>query len=432
MRTPFSWISRDGRVIILAAGLRSFGAGFAAVVLGVYLGGLGLTLGQIGAFFTAGVAGSALLTFGIGLLDGKISRRSLFIGVTLLQALPVAALVLSDNFAVLAVASFIGAITGASGRGPVQPLEQASLAVAAEPSRRTNVFAVYRIVSTFAAAAGSLAAGLAPLISHAFGVSDLAGQKAMLVAFAGCLLAAEALYLLVSHEIEAPRAEGTGWTSPLKLKSRRIILTLSALFSVDNFAGSLIVQSLVAYWFNTRFGFELGSLAGIFFVSNVLAAVSLWVAAKLADRIGLINTMVFTHIPASIFLIAAAFAPMGWLAVLFWQARSFFSQMDVPTRDSYTMAIVSPEERVAMASIHLTGRSIAGAAGPVVATALWQSVSAAAPFVACGAIKIVYDLSLWAMFKDVKTPEEANRPRPELSPTASPPPRAGGSPVETL
>ena len=420
-RMSFSWISRDGRVIILASGLRSFGIGFAVIVLGVYLGDLGLSLGQIGGFFTAGVAGSALLTFAIGLLDGRVGRRTLFIGVTLLQALPIAALVLSDNFAVLAVAAFIGAFSGASGRGPVQPLEQASLAVAAEPSRRTNVFAVYRIVSTVAAAAGSLAAGLAPLISHAFGVSGLAGQKTMLVAFAGCLLAAEALYLFISHEIEAPRGAKTGWTNPLKLKSRRTILTLSALFSVDNFAGSLIVQSLVAYWFNARYGFELGSLAGIFFVSNVLAAISLWVAAKLAGRIGLINTMVFTHIPSSIFLILAAFAPVGWLAVIFWQARSFFSQMDVPTRDSYTMAIVSPEERVAMASIHLTGRSIAGAAGPVVATALWQSVSAAAPFVACGAIKIVYDLSLWAMFRNVRPPEEADRPGPEPPPAATRP-----------
>ncbi|MSQ08855.1 MAG: MFS transporter [Dehalococcoidia bacterium] len=413
IRMSFSWISSDGKVIILASGLRSFGAGFAVIVLGVYLGDLGLSLGQIGAFFTAGVAGSALLTFAIGLLDGKFGRRALFMGVTLLQALPIAALVLSDNFAVLAGAAFIGAISGVAGRGPVQPLEQAALTVAVEPSRRTSIFAVYRIVSTLAAAVGSLAAGLAPLISEAFGISGLAGQKTMLIAFAGCLIAAEALYLLVSQEIETPRAAGAGWANPLKLKSRRTILTLSALFSIDNFAGSLIVQSLVAYWFSTRFGFELGSLAGIFFVSNVLAAVSLWVAAKLAGRIGLINTMVFTHIPSSILLILAAFAPVGWLAVLFWQARSFFSQMDVPTRDSYTMAIVGPEERVAMASIHLTGRSIAGSAGPVVATALWQSLSAAAPFVACGVIKIAYDLSLWAMFRNVKPPEEEARQGPE-------------------
>lgn len=403
---PVSWINRDGKVIILASGIRSFGAGFAIVVLGVYLSDVGLSLGQIGIFFTAGVAGSALLTFAVGLLDGRIARRTLLLGITLLQALPVVALVASDTFAVMAIASFVGAIGGATGRGPVQPLEQASLASTSTATRRTNVFATYRIVGTGAAALGSLAAGITPLISGAFGISDLAAQRIMLVSFAGCLLASEALYLLVSTNIEARRAAGTTWTNPLRLKSRRIILTLTALFSIDNFAGSLIVQSLVAYWFNTRFGFDLASLAGIFFVSNVLSAISLWVAAWLSGRIGLINTMVFTHIPSSIFLIMAAFAPFGWLAVVFWQARSFFGQMDVPTRDSYTMAIVAPEERVAMASVHLTGRSIAGTAGPVAATALWAGVSAAAPFVACGVLKIGYDLALFAMFRKVHPPEE--------------------------
>ena len=408
-RWRFPWISRDGRVIILAGGLRSFGAGFAVVVLGVYLGDLGLTLGQIGVFFTAGVAGSALLTFAVGFMAGRIGLRAMFIGVTLLQAAPVAALVLSDNAGMLAAAAFVGAISGAAGRGPVQPLEQASLAVAADGRRRTDVFAVYRIVSTGGAAFGALAAGLTPVIADAFGISSLGAQKVMLVGYGGCLLAAEGLYLLVSKEAGALAAGDAGWTNPVKLKSRRTILTLTALFSVDHFAGAILVQSLVAYWFNTRFGFELGSLAWIFFVSNGLSAISLWLAAKLADRFGLINTMVFTHIPSSLFLIAAAFAPVGWLAVVFWQARASLSQMDVPTRDSYTMAIVAPDERVAMASIHLTGRSVAGTAGPVAATALWQGLSAAAPFVACGVIKIAYDLSLYALFRNVRPPEETAR-----------------------
>ncbi len=409
---PLSWISRDGRVIILASGLRSFGVGFAVIVLGVYLADLGLSLTEIGGFFTAGVAGSALLTFATGFLADRVGRRRLFILITLVQAAPVAALVLADSFAVLAGAAFFGAISGVAGRGPVQPLEQAALATAGTDARRTDVFAVYRIVSAAAAAVGALAAGLAPVISDSFGVSDLAGQRAMLVAYAVILLLAEALYLLISHQIEAPAATRAGWTNPLKLKSRRTIFTLTALFSVDHFAGAMLVQSLVAYWFNTQFGFELGSLSWIFFASGVLTAISTWVAARLADRIGLINTMVFTHIPSSLLMIAAAFAPFGWLAVLLWQARSFLSQMDVPTRDSYTMAIVGPEERVAMASIHLTGRSVAGIAGPPVATALWQATSAAAPFVACGVIKIAYDISLWATFRNVRPPEEQARQRP--------------------
>ena len=415
-----AWINRDGRIIVISSGLRSFGVGFAVIILGVYLAEIGMSVGQIGAFFTAGVAGSALLTFLVGMFADRIGRRSMFIGITLVQAVPVVVLVVSDDFWVLTAAAFFGAISGVAGRGPVQPLEQAALATSAADHRRTDVFSTYRIVSTAAAALGSLVAGTAPLLVRVLGISDLGSQKTLLIAYVVCLLAAEGLYLLLSEHAEVGKSKRDPPVNPLKLKSRRLIFTLTALFSVDHFAGTLIIQSLVAYWFNTRFGFELTALAWLFFVSNVLAAISLWAAAKIANRIGLIKTMVFTHIPSSLFLIAAAFAPVGWLAVVFWQARSFFSQMDVPTRDSYTMAVVPPEERMAMASIHLTGRSIAGTGGPAVATALWQSVSAAAPFVACGVIKIAYDLALYATFRNVKTPDElaaegrAGRPPPTV------------------
>ncbi len=419
-RLPLGWISRDGRVIILASGLRSFGVGLAVVVLGVYLAEIGMSLGQVGAFFTAGAAGSALLTFLAGLLADRFGRRQMFIAITLVQAVPIVALVLTDDVAMLIAASFFGAISGVPGRGPVQPLEQASIATAAEDRRRTDAFAVYRIVSTVAVAAGSLAAGLAPVIADVFGIDGLTAQKVLLAGYGVGLLATEALYLLTAHEARPAGGARAGLTNPFKLPSRRVIFTLSALFSIDHFAGALIVQSLVAYWFNTRYGFELRSLAWIFFVSNVLAAISLWAAARIANRIGLINTMVFTHIPSSLLLVAAAFAPFGWLAVVFWQVRSFLGQMDVPTRDSYTMAIVGPEERVAMASVHLTGRSIAGTAGPAVATALWQATTAAAPFVACAVIKIAYDLSLYAVFSNVRTPEEEARHNLKSGPEAGP------------
>ena len=187
---------------------------------------------------------------------------------------------------------------------------------------------------------------------------------------------------------------------------------------MDHFAGSLLLQSLVAYWFSTRFGLELGALALVFFFSQILSAISLWLAAKLAARIGLINTMVFTHIPASLFLIAAAFAPTATLAVIFWQLRSFLAQMDVPTRTSYTMAVVGPEERVAMAGIHIVGRSVSGIGGPSVATALWQTVSASAPLLACGVLKIAYDISLYFMFRNVKPPEEAEKAEKEAGGSA--------------
>ena len=256
-------------------------------------------------------------------------------------------MVLTDDVLVLTAFAFLGYLSGVGGGGgaqPTQPMEQASLADAASDDRRTDLFAVYGIVSTSAAAVGALAAGLPDVIQGQLGLTELAAFKAMFIAFVVLLVAVALLYGMLSSGVEA-RPEARRWVNPLTLPSRRIIFTLAALFSVDHFAGSLLLQSLVAYWFNTRFGLELGTLALVFFFSHVLAAISLWLAARIAARIGLINTMVFTHIPASLFLIAAAFAPTATLAVLFWQLRSFLSQMDVPTRTSYTMAVVGPEER---------------------------------------------------------------------------------------
>ena len=173
----------------------------------------------------------------------------------------------------------------------------------------------------------------------------------------------------------------------------------------------MLIQSLVAYWFHTKFGLNLESLALVFALSHLLTACSLWMAAKIANRIGLLNTMVFTHIPSSLFLLAAAFAPTATLAIVFWQCRAFLAQMDVPTKDSYTMAVIRPEERVAMASIHLVGRSAAGAVGPTVTTAMWNVTAAWTPLVGSALLKIGYDLALYGMFRNVRPPEEEERLR---------------------
>jgi len=269
------------------------------------------------------------------------------------------------------------------------------------------------------AALGSLAAGLPTIYQDAFGITEIHAYKAMFISFAVLSLIAASLYRLLSPAVEVS-GHRQRWANPLRLPSRRLIFTLVSLFSLDHFAGSLFMQSLAAYWFYTRFGLELESLALVFFFAQILAAISLWLAAKLANRIGLINTMVFTHIPASLFLIAAAFAPAAWLAILFWQLRAFLSMMDVPTRDSYTMSVVRPHERVAMASLHTVGRSISGTVGPSAGTALWQALSATAPLISCALLKITYDLSLYFMFRNVKPPQEIAKggtqplPSPEI------------------
>jgi len=413
---PLPWISRDGKVIIAARGVRGFAQGTVAVLIAVYLANLGFSLVQVGAFFSAGVAGSAFFVFAVGLTAERVGRRRLLVGISLLTAVSSVLLVLTNNVVVLTVFAFFGAfsLAGGAGAGPTQALEQASLADAAPSSRRTDLYAVNNIVATAAAAMGSLAAGIPTLLQHFMGLEQVSAIRVMLVGLIVCLVALASLYALLSPAVEA-RTGGRAWTNPLRLPSRRIIFTLTALFTVDSFAGSMVLQSLVAYWFNTKFGLELASLAVILFGSQVLAAVSLWLAAKIANRIGLINTMVFTHIPSSLFLLAATFAPTAWMAVLFWQLRSLLGQMDVPTRESYTMAVVGPSERVAMASMHLVGRSIAGTAGPSVATALWQGLSASAPFALCAGLKIAYDVALWVMFRNVKPPEEVKEPTTRVS-----------------
>jgi MFS family permease len=185
-----------------------------------------------------------------------------------------------------------------------------------------------------------------------------------------------------------------------------LIFTLTGLFALDSFAGSLFMQSLAAYWFYTKFGLSLQDLALVFFLSNLLAAVSLWLAAKMGNWIGLINTMVFTHIPASLFLLGVLFAPSAGPAIVFWQLRAFLLQMDQPARDSYTMSLVQPQERVAMVGLNTVGRNVTSTVAPLVATTLWQAISAAVPIIGCVVLKISYDISLFFMFRKVKAPQE--------------------------
>jgi MFS family permease len=400
------WLSRDAKLLILASSIRAFGQGFLSVSLAVYLANLGLTLVEIGAYFTVGAAGVAFFAFAIAFVSERLGRKRLLVGLTLSSSLAFVALILTDNVVLLATFAFIGALSGAQGgaMGATQPLIQAGLAETAEPVRRTETFALYRIANTFARAIGALGAGLPPLLASAFEIDETAAFKLVLVVLTASLLVVALLYGLLTSPPAHERAKS--FTNLFNLPSRRRIFMLTALFSVDSFGGALIIQSLAAYWFYTRFGMDLAELSLVFFVSELLTTSSMWVAAKLANRFGLLNTMVFTHIPANLFLIGAAFSPWGWLAITFWQGRAFFSQMDVPTRDSYIMAIVGPEERVAMASMQQLGRSAANTIGPSVATFMWTAVSAAAPLVASGVIKIGYDLSLWAIFRNIRPPEE--------------------------
>ena len=397
------WVSRDGKLLILSRGVRRFAQSSIAVLLALYLAKLGLSLVQIGAFLSAGAAGAAFFAFLVNLIAGKVGSRRLLVTFTLMSAAAGLALVFVDKFLPLMLVAFLGNITGG---GAIRPLERASLPDTAPLEKRIDLFAIASIVATGGAALGALAAGLPTLYQNTFGMSEIDAYKAMFVGFTLFLLVGALLYSLLSSAVEVSSSEKR-WVNPLRLPSRRYIFTLAGLFSVDHFAGSLVMKSLVAYWFYTRFGLELESLAIVFFSSHLLAVISLWVSAKLGNRIGLINTMVFTHIPASLFLIAAAFAPTAWMAILFWQLRSLLGPMDTPARDSYTMSLVQPNERVAMGGIHAAGKSVFGTASPSVSTALWHAFSASVPLITSGVLRIVYDLSLYFTFRDVKPPQEA-------------------------
>lgn len=400
------WVSRDAALIIAARALHTFAQGALAVLLGVYLAAAGLSPFQTGLFFSLGFAGTAALSFVSALASERVGRRGLLTAYTGLAALAGAALAASGDPLVLLAVAFAGAFTGAAGNvGPTQSLEQAALAGVAPPARRTEMFALYRVAAAVAAALGALAAGLPVALEAWAGMSELASLRLVLAMLVALRLVVGVLFALLSGEVEAAR-ERREWVNPLRLPSRRRIFTLTGLFSLDHLAGAIIVRGLLALWFSERFGLDLAELAALFFGAQVVSIGALWAAGKVAKRIGLINTMTWAHLPSALLLIGVAFSPWAWLAVALLLARSLFDQMDVPARDSYIMAVVEPRERVAMGSVHILGRSAAGTVGPTLSAGVLQAVAFSAPLVGSALLKAAYVLSLWAMFKDVRPPEE--------------------------
>jgi hypothetical protein len=291
--------------------------------------------------------------------------------------------------------------------GPFLSIEQASLSQLLEPGRRTHVFARYVLVGSFAAAAGALAGGVTANALQKSGMTALSSYRVLLWAYAavgGVLLV---MFARLSHGIEAARPQSRVGVRFGLHRSRGPVLRLSALFALDSFGGGFVIQSLLALWFHTRFGFDLAALGTLFFAANLIAGVSALFAARIASRIGLVNTMVVTHLPSNVLLCAVPLMPSARLAVGVLLARYCISQMDVPTRQSYTMAIVDPDERSAAAGITGIARSVGASISPAMSGALMGSPTlAGVPFFIAGGLKIVYDLLVYRGFKSVKPPEE--------------------------
>jgi MFS family permease len=388
----------NGR-IVAARGVRGFADGLVSVVLASYLALVGFSAVEIGALMTATLLGSALLTLGVGLAGSRFAPRHVLLLACALMTLTGLGFASVESFALLLAIAFVGTLNPTAGDVTVfLPTEQALLGREHDLRARTTLFARYNVAGALLFALGSLATALPELAASHLRVELSTALRSVFVAYALCGVALVALYRGLGTAADAPTAAAE--RAPLA-RSRRIVLRLTALFSLDSFGGGFAVQTLVALWLFQRFGLSLAQAGAFFSAAALLSALSQLVSPRLAARFGLIETMVFTHIPANLFLIAAAFMPTALLALGCLLVRAALSQMDVPARQSYVMAVVPPEERAAAASVTNVPRSLASAIGPLFAGALLEYSSFGWPLVVAGTLKILYDLLLLRQFRAV-------------------------------
>ena len=394
----------DAARLIAARALRGLADGFVSVFLAAYLQLLGLSPFQVGAVVTATLLGSAALTLAVGLVAHRLSARHVLFGATLLMLGTGAGFALSTNFWPLLLIGFAGTLNPSSGDVSVfLPTEQAILSSESAAADRTALFARYSLGGTLLGAFGALASGLPEVAANRLGCDLIDAFRVGFALYGAVAVGIAVLYFGLRHA--GPPATAAVASAALK-RSRAIVLRLTALFALDSFGGGFTVDSLLALWLLLRFDLSLQAAGSVFFGARMLSAFSQLASPRLAARFGLIETMVFTHIPANVFLVLAAFMPNATLAVTCLLLRMALSQMDVPARQSYVMAVVPPEERAAAASITNVPRSLATALSPLLAGALLQRSTFGWPLVVGGLIKITYDLLLLVQFRSVRPPEE--------------------------
>jgi MFS family permease len=401
----------DLRVLFAARLLRMFAYGLLGVVLVLYLARLGFSGAQSGLLVTLTLLGDVVISLALSSYADRWGRRkTLVVGATLMAA-GGGVMAVTDNFPLLVIAATIGVISPTGGEvGPFHAVEQACLARAVTDRDRTRFFAWYNLAGYLASALGALAVGWFVGAAGEAGWTDLAAYRAVFFAYAACGLVLGALALRLTSAIEAAHGKTTTKVGAALFglhESRPLVLRLSGLFALDSFGGGFVVQSFIAWWFHTRFGADEAMLGLLFFGTNVLSGLSGLAAVPLARRIGLVNTMVWTHLPSNLLLMLVPLMPTVWLAMAALLARHVLSQMDVPTRQSYVNAIVPPIERAAANGVTATAKQLGTAVGPVVAGVFFGSAAAIAlPFFVCGGLKSIYDLLLWRAFRRTKAPEE--------------------------
>ena len=407
-------LTADGKLLFTTRIARLFSYGFLSVVLVLYLVQVGLTEAKIGLLLTLTLVGDTLISLWLTTNADRLGRKRMLIVGAGLMVFAGVLFTLTGNFILLLVAATIGVISPSGYEvGPFLAIEQASLTQVLPGARRTQVFAWYNLVGSFATALGSLCGGVLSQSFQNAGIPILESYRVVIVGYAMMGIVLAVLFSRLSSGVEVSTLSQTSSSPSLRQswlglhRSRPIVLRLAGLFSLDAFAGGFVVQSIVAYWFHKRFGVEPALLGGIFFGANILAGISALSAVNVAKRIGLINTMVFTHIPSNILLILVPLMPNLPLAIGMLLLRFSISQMDVPTRQSYTMAVVEPDERSSAAGVTGIARTIGASLSPVFTGQMLANPALLGwPFIISGALKIVYDLMLYHSFQTVKPPEE--------------------------
>jgi MFS family permease len=406
--------TRDVGLLFAMRTIRMAAYGGLAVVLALFLLELGLSEGAIGLLLGLTLAGDAVISLVLTTHADRIGRRATLLVGAGLMVLGGIVFLATGEFVVLLAAAVVAVLSPSGNEvGPFLPVEQAALSEVVPSARRTTVFAWYQLAGSLATAGGSLGAGLLVQVLIDSGVAPISAYRAVILAYALIGLAIAVLSRSLSQAVEPVAPSDASIRRRFGLhRSGRVVAELSSLFALDAFGGGFVVQSIVALWFHTRWGVEPGLLGAIFFGANALAGLSGLVAARLAARIGLIETMVVTHIPSNVLLILVPLMPTLPLAIGVLLARFAISQMDVPTRQSYTMAVVDPDERSAAAGITGMARSAGAAAAPALATPLVAVplLAGGLPFVIAGSLKIAYDLLLWRRFRSQRPTEERARP----------------------
>ncbi len=395
----------DVRRILLAQALRAFAYGFGAVVLGVTLDQRGWSGTEVGLLLTSVVAGTAALSFAVGTLADRVGRRRFYGGLFIGLAAAGAAFALVDELWLLALVAVTGTLSvDVVESGPFTSLEQVMLPTGLEARERTRIFAVYNAVAAVAGSLGALAAGGPALLRDA--VPGIPADQRFFLIFVPVGLLGALLASTLSDGVDVERRATAG--APLQ-RSRGTVFRLAGLFAADSFGGGFVIQSFIAYWLRTKFDVSTESIGLVFFAAGGLQALSFLASTRVAQRIGLLNTMVFTHLPSNALLAAIAFAPSFPVAVALFLGRQMLSQMDVPTRQAYIAALVDPDERTAAAAYTNSARYLTRPLGPVLAGAA-QQVALGLPFLLGGGIKAVYDLALWAWFRRVPIDDETPNP----------------------